>query len=97
MKKIIKKIGTIALGGLALVGLNINGHAVVNPEQKDSSAKNSIIKEITEQTPLFLYHADELIYDDGELLSWHYSHQSHSSHSSHVSHQSHQSHYSSRY
>ena len=97
MKSILKKIGTITVGGLALVGLSVNGNAAVNPEQRGNSAKNEIINDVTEQTPLFLYHADELIYDDGELLSWHYSHRSHSSHSSHSSHQSHQSHYSSRY
>ena len=94
MNKIIKKIGMIAIGGLALVGINLNSQAAVNTEFQNESSKNGILNDVNEQTPLFLYHADELIYDNGELLSWHYSHRSHSSHSSH---QSHQSHYSSRY
>jgi len=52
------------------------------------------IQNVTESTPLYLMHANDLFSEDGDLLTWHYSHQSHSSH---YSHQSHHSHYSSRW
>ena len=53
------------------------------------------IENVTESTPLYLIHANDLFSEDGDLLTWHYSHQSHRSHYSHQSHQSHYSHYSS--
>ena len=97
MKKLIGKINSVILGTLAVLGISTSGHAAINQSIDDSTSQNDskiIINDINEQSPLYLYHADQIIYDEGELLTWHYSHQSHGSHQSHVSHQSHYSHYS---
>ena len=94
MKKLISKINSVILGALAVFGISTSGYAAINQFIDDSTSKNDskiIINDINEQSPLYLYHADQIIYDEGQLLTWHYSH---SSHQSHVSHQSHYSHYS---
>jgi len=86
MNKKMMKI-TVWTGGLAaLLGFSSsNSLANVAPEQG--------IKNVTEETPLYLIHAQDLA-SQNNLLAWHYSH---SSHESHWSHSSHHSHYSSRW
>jgi len=89
MKKLLKKLWIISVGLLVGAGV-ISSDADANYTPQEQNHKKQIVS-ITEETPLYLYHADQLIYDDNTLISWHYSHSSHSSHTSHTSH------YSSRY
>lgn len=87
MKRFFEKITLFILGVIALLGLNL----------KDSKAvHSSYLTQITPDTPLFLQHAND-IFQNQDVLSWHYSHFSHRSHYSHESHFSHYSHYSSRW
>jgi len=96
MKNFFVKIGVTFVSLIALLGVNINtSSATVSPTNTNASElKTTIVNEVTESTPLFLYHANLLDETNNDLLAWHYSHQSHESH---YSHQSHYSHYSSRW
>ncbi|MFC1837241.1 hypothetical protein ACFLYW_00990 [Thermodesulfobacteriota bacterium] len=89
MNKKMQKITVWTGGLLALLGFSSsNSLANVDTEQG--------INKVTETTPLYLIHADDLA-SQNKMLSWHYSHSSHESHWSHSSHSSHYSHYSSRW
>jgi len=98
MKKLIFKISSTITGILAFIGITSNSVTAVPTDQQERLNRdnnNVIIENIDEYSPLYLYHADQIVFDNGELITQHYSHQSHQSHYSHQSHQSHYSHYSS--
>ena len=96
MKGLFAKVGTTCAALVALLGINLNSANAAIPSIHTNvhDPHITIANEITEQTPLFLYHANQITEVDNDLLTWHYSHQSHNSH---YSHSSHYSHYSSRY
>lgn len=98
MKKIFGKIWIAASSIAAFLGITA-ANAPANIQHGDSidSSKKLILTEIQEQTPFYLYHANQIVIDGDEMIAWHTSHVSHSSHYSHSSHQSHYSHYSSKY
>lgn len=98
MKKIFGKICIVASSIVAFLGITAT-NAPANIQYDDSiiPSKGFILTEIQEQTPFYLYHADQIVIDGDQMIAWHTSHASHSSHYSHSSHQSHYSHYSSRY
>lgn len=94
MKRFLIKIGALTIGALSTFGL-ISPEVGANVKGLNKNLDTRITKSninVQEQTPLYLYHAEELMYDNGELITWHYSHSSHSSHTSHTSHTSHSSH-----
>jgi hypothetical protein len=93
MDRAIRKICILLASALAFVGISTSSvnASIANNYGDDSQIK---LKQIKSSDPLYLYHAEELSFENNTLISWHYSHQSHSSH---YSHQSHSSHYSSRY
>ncbi len=83
------KILSFVISIIAFLGLNVTySNATIS-----KSVENQI-KNITEDTPLYLEHYSKFLDSDSFKYSWHYSHQSHESHRSHYSHQSHESHYS---
>jgi hypothetical protein len=96
MKDLFAKISALCVMLAALLGINLNNaNAVIPPIHTNIHDSQAIIvNEITEQTPLFLYHANQLSDSENNLLTGHYSHYSHESH---YSHGSHYSHYSSRW
>ena len=91
MKKWFRKISIVCSGLGILIGGNID-NVDAKPIQVDETPSPEI-KNITEQTPLYLSQAEEITMQDGKIIAWHYSHQSHQSHYSHVSHRSHYSGY----
>lgn len=93
MKRLVAKLTLSVFGFLALFGV----FAQDAKAALIGHIKIPKIENVTESTPLYLMHANDLFAEDGDLLTWHYSHQSHASHASHASHQSHYSHYSSRW
>ena len=95
MKGLFVKIGTTFGALVAVLGISIHNAGATIPSTHANIPDPQTITtgEITESTPLFLYHANQLVETDNDLLTWHYSHESHSSH---YSHESHRSHYSSR-
>ena len=87
MKSFLSKLLVPLTGMLALLGVS-------SGDVKARVDTETYLSKVTEQTPLYLAHAQDLTQAQGELAG-HYSHYSHGSHQSHYSHQSHQSHYSS--
>ncbi len=95
MKSLFSKLGTFFAALAAIIGINFNGTNVTALSNSMNRNNHQIIaeSEVTEQTPLYLYHSNQLL-ENSYLRSWHYSHYSHRSHYSHYSHRSHYSHYS---
>lgn len=96
MRNIFSKAVVFFTGILVSLGISISGTDanVLTDIDKESTPKDKVfVNEVTEQTPLYLNHADQIFYQDGDLLAQHYSHYSHSSHHSHHSHHSHYSSY----
>ncbi len=98
MKKLFGKIWIAASSIVAFLGITA-ANAPANIQNNDLTApsKELMLSKIQEQTPFYLYHANQIVVDGDEMIAWHTSHASHSSHYSHSSHSSHYSHYSSRY
>ncbi len=91
MRKIFNKSVVVIVGFLSLIGISVGNSDVF------AFTNSSICTEydnMTETTPLYLFHGSDLVAKNDSALQAHYSHSSHQSHSSHYSHRSH---YSSRY
>lgn len=99
MKKFFGKIWIATSSIVAILGItSTNAPAnIQNSDSVESSSIKIVLSEVQEQSPFYLYHANQLAIDGGEMIAWHTSHASHQSHYSHSSHQSHYSHYSSSY
>ncbi len=98
--KLGDKIKIIGITLASLLGFNINNaNTAILPAQTNmQNSKMTTIDKITEQTPLFLYHANKVSFSkNNKLIAYDDDDYSHYSHSSHVSHSSHYSHYSSSY
>ena len=85
MKRVIARIAIFISGIGAIFGFGIGN---VNANLPPKTIDTTYTQNITEQTPLYLFHAEEITLQDNNLIAWHYSHASHASHASHYSHYS---------
>lgn len=78
MKSVWKRLWLVFVGVFTIIGISSTSDSAIQNPTQQSTIKAT---QITEITPLYLTHANNLFSDSSEVMTaWHYSHSSHYSH-----------------